>query len=119
MNEIIISKNSSFVKEEWKSIEGFEGIYDVSSEGRVKRVKNGANNILKPFKNKKGYLGVDLRDCGRRLSAKIHRLVATAFIPNPMGYLEINHKDENKLNNNVTNLEWCDHDYNMHYGTLQ
>lgn len=117
MSEIIISKNSSSVKEEWKPVEGFEGIYDVSSEGRVKRVKNGANNILKPFKNKKGYLGVDLHDCGRRLSAKIHRLVAIAFIPNPMGYLEINHKDENKANNAVSNLEWCTRQYNVKYGT--
>lgn len=117
MNKIIVSEKDSFVKEEWRPIAGFEGIYEVSSEGRVRRVKEGANKILKPYSNKKGYLGVDLHDCGRRLSAKIHRLVAAAFIPNPMGYLEINHKDENKANNAAKNLEWCTRQYNVKYGT--
>lgn len=117
MSKIIISEKDFFVKEEWRPIADFEGIYEVSSEGRVRRVKEGANKILKPYSNNKGYLGVDLCDCGRRLSAKIHRLVAVAFIPNPMGYLEINHKDENKANNAVKNLEWCTRQYNVKYGT--
>lgn len=110
------SKEESLL-EVWRPIVGFEGIYEVSSEGRVKRVKDGANNILKPFPNKKGYLIVDLRDCGRRWSVQVHRLVALAFIPNPMGYLEINHIDENKKNNAAINLEWCTRQYNVKYGT--
>ena len=109
--------NNDFPLEIWRPIVGYEGIYEVSSEGRVKRVKDGANNILKPYPNKKGYLGVDLCDCGRRWSAKIHRLIALTFIPNPMGYLEINHIDENKSNNSVRNLEWCTRQYNVKYGT--
>lgn len=117
MREKIVSEKCTNTNEEWRPIVGFEGIYEVSSEGRVKRVKGGANNILKAYPNNKGYLGVDLHDCGRRWSAKIHRLVALTFIPNPMEYVEINHIDENKSNNSVSNLEWCTRSYNVHYGS--
>lgn len=113
--------------EQWKDIEGFEGIYQVSNLGRVKSLKrrvNGKGNywytqeekILKPFVNKKGYLGIVLYNNYYTLRTTIHRLVASAFIPNDNSLPQVNHKDENKLNNCVDNLEWCDNWYNEHYG---
>lgn len=112
-------------KEIWKPVVGFEGLYEVSSLGRVKSldryVKAGHNSfrlskgkILKPVKDSKGYYIIQL---GRRYKCTLHRLVANAFIPNPNDYPCINHKDENKLNNNIGNLEWCTYKYNNNYGT--
>lgn len=97
--------------EEFREVVGFEGLYEVSNYGRVRR--NG--RILKPWKNRKGYLHVDLSKNGIRRKALIHRLVAQSFIPNPNNYPEINHKDENKTNNAVDNLEWCTREYNNNY----
>lgn len=74
--------------------------------------------ILKPIKHYKGYLRVYLWKNNKQKTYLIHRLVAEAFIPNPSKYLEVNHKDENKKNNKVDNLEWCTRKYNMHYNGL-
>lgn len=106
------------MEEIWKDIDP-EGIYKISNFGRVKTtIRKGCSvEYRKPTMDKKGYLGVDLRYGGKRHCCKIHRLVALAFIPNPNNYPEINHKDEDKTNNRVDNLEWCDHWYNVHYGT--
>ena len=116
--------------EVWKDIEGYEGYYEVSNHGQVRSVdrelpirKNGGRlfyrrlpgKVLKQCYVGCGYLFVNLR--GK--AALVHRLVAKAFIPNPNNLPFINHKDENKTNNNVDNLEWCDHMYNIHYGTYQ
>lgn len=95
----------------WKEIPGSGGKYQISNYGNVYSLIN--NVQLKGVNNGNGYLRVKLNE---RLFY-IHRLVAMAFIPNPKGYKEINHKDENKLNNNVDNLEWCSHNYNMKFGT--
>ena len=106
--------------EEWRDIEGFEGKYQVSNMGRVKSLNynhTGKERILKAGKSNIGYLQVDLCKDGKGKSYKIHRLVAQAFIPNPENYNEINHVDENKENNRVENLEWCDRSYNCNYGT--
>ena len=103
--------------EQWKSITGYEGLYEVSSLGRVKSLKY--DKILKPGKVGNGYLAVVLFRNGKGKTLKVHRLVATAFIPNPLGLPEINHKDENKTNNAKSNLEWCSRWYNTHYGTMQ
>lgn len=101
--------------EEFRDIPGYEGMYEVSNLGRVRR--NG--KILKPSKNRTdgGYLQVVLYKNGTSKTFTIHRLVAYAFIPNPQNLPQINHKDEDKTNNAVDNLEWCDHKYNINYGT--
>ena len=109
------------MEELWKPI-GYEG-YEVSNLGRVKSYKYDKINgkIMKPYKNTKGYLQIDLQLDGRkrenRVHLSVHRLVAIAFIPNPDNLPQVNHKDEDKTNNCVDNLEWCTNDYNAHYGT--
>lgn len=116
-----------FEQEEWRDIKGFEGRYQVSDMGRVRSVsrvvRSGKNKqrrmngrVLIPWKTKHGYLHVNL---GRRGKVAIHRLVAKTFIPNPNNYPDVNHKDEDKANNIVSNLEWCNHSYNALYGTCQ
>ena len=97
--------------EEFRDIPGYEGVYEVSNLGRVRR----DGKILKPSKNKKGYLLVSLFKNGTKKNARIHRLVAQSFIPNPQNLPQINHKDEDKTNNTVDNLEWCDSKYNNNY----
>ena len=101
----------------WKDIKDYEGMYQVSSEGRVKSLKYGEEKILKNNKNNSGYLSVSLSKDGKRKTYSIHRLVAQAFISNPNNLLEINHIDEDKTNNRVENLEWCTKQYNNNYGT--
>ena len=112
--------------ETWKDIAGFEGFYNVSDKGRIYSVerKDSRGNrcggrILNPRYDKDGYLRVTLCKNGKYKTKKVHRLVAEAFIPNPKGFLEVNHKDENKSNNESSNLEWCTHKYNMNHGTLK
>ena len=101
----------------WKDKKNYEGHYQVSNCGRVKSIKFGKERILKLIKNKDGYLYVNLYKNNIKKKYKVHRLVAEAFIPNPNNYKEVNHKDECKTNNVVTNLEWCDRGYNNNYGT--
>lgn len=110
-------------KEVWKPIKNYVGLYEVSNMGNVKSLGNGKScnknyskeRILKLTKNKLGYLYVSLYKDGVKKSCRVHRLVAIAFIPNPQGYKEINHRDENKGNNCVENLEWCSRSYNNTY----
>ena len=105
----------------YKDIEGYEGLYQVSNLGNVKSLGNDKKRkekILKPNKNNRGYLYVGLYKDGK-VKHYIHRLVAQAFLQNPNNLPEINHKDEDKTNNHVTNLEWCDRKYNINYGTLK
>lgn len=109
-------------EEVWKPIVGFEGIYEVSNYGRIKslpREKRTKGQILKPYLNRYGYHVVSLRKeaKGKTYCLKVHRIVAQAFIENPNNYPYINHKDENKTNNNAENLEWCTPYYNTHYGS--
>ena len=115
-------------KEYWKPVVGYEGHYQVSNWGRVKsfdrwvKSRNGSvrfckGRILKPVTNDRGYLCVELWKNNKRKSCKVHRLVAEAFIPNPYNLPMINHRDEDKTNNRVENLEWCDAKYNSNYGT--
>ena len=100
----------------WCSIKGFEGLYEVSDKGRVKSIGYGKERILKPGRNKDGYLLVSLYKNIEKI-CYVHRLVAQTFIPNPNNLPQVNHKDENKTNNSVQNLEWCDRKYNVNYGT--
>lgn len=101
------------MEEIWKDIEGYEGLYQVSNMGRVKSVRR---NILLKSRIARGYERVNLSKNGKYLTKKVHRLVANAFIPNPDNLPQVNHKDENKTNNCVDNLEWCDSKYNINYG---
>ena len=121
------------MEEIWKDIEGYEGIYQVSNLGRVRSLDREVPNynaagyvgtkilrgkILKPCKMaNSGYMEVHLKSNGQGKHGRIHRLVAEAFIPNPDNLPEINHKDEDKTNNRADNLEWCDRQYNINYGT--
>lgn len=99
----------------WKDVKNYEGLYLVSNLGRIKSVRN--NKILSPFINTRGRYQIRFKVNGKITRPFVHRLVAEAFIPNPHNYPEINHKDENKLNNEVSNLEWCTTKYNANYGT--
>lgn len=98
-----------------KEIKGFEGRYTISNLGVVRSLITG--KILKPYITKAGYARVNLRyaKCRDYKSLLVHRLVAGNFIPNPNLYKEVNHKDCNRLNNKVSNLEWCDRFYNIKY----
>lgn len=89
----------------YKDIKGYEGKYQITSWGRVYNVDR--NVFLNPYVHFKGYLRIDLHGKnGKREHKKVHRFVADAFTPNPHGKLQVNHKDGNKKNNSVTNLEW-------------
>ena len=89
--------------EEWRAVPGYEGLYEVSNKGNVRNVRR--NNIIKGFINTKGYIQVCLYKNGIRKNFTVHRLVAEVFIPNPYNLPQVNHKDEDKSNNNVDNLE--------------
>lgn len=102
------------MEEIWKEIDGFDGDYLVSNLGNVKSLKYGKERILKP-RIQSGYYKVLLYN-NKKHEYSIHRLVANAFIPNPNNLPQVNHKDENKLNNCVDNLEWCTRKYNQNYG---
>lgn len=114
----------------WKAIPGYAG-HEVSSLGRVRSI-DGINTrevkdkrysyyckgrILTPHKDEDGYFHLLLNEGGTRIYVSVHRLVALAFIPNPDNLPQVNHKDENKTNNAVDNLEWCSAKYNTNYGT--
>lgn len=108
------------MKEEWKDIKDLEGLYQVSNWGRVKSLitdKNRRKRILKQHNRGNGYLFVVLTNNEHQSkNISVHRLVAETFLPNPENLPEVNHIDENKENNRVDNLEWCDHTYNINYG---
>ena len=98
--------------EQWKRIvvDGVEYPYEVSTKGNVRNMKTG--RILKPF-DSHGYCCVTFRQDGNKKDLRVHRLVATAFIPNPDNLTEVDHIDRNKKNNCVENLRWVSHPVNM------
>ena len=110
--------------EEWRPIEGYEGLYEVSSYGRVRSLDRydsrnhfRRGRILKLSYDTVGYLIVGLHSNGKAKTYLVHRLVAQAFIPNPDNLPEVNHIDEDKMNNRVDNLEMCNREYNSNFGT--
>ena len=117
--------------EVWRPIAGYEGLYEVSSLGRVRSLDRvitrlsrwGTEStlkvkgvILQPNNHTNGYQTVLLSNKGCCVGFLVHRLVAKAFVPNPDNLPEVNHKDECKKNNRADNLEWCDRVYNVNYG---
>lgn len=123
-------KKSNSMKEVWKDVVGWEGLYMVSNLGRIRanqrvvRTKGGSlkinrEKILRQKQTKYGYMEVCLqeKETKRHQFVFVHRLVAESFIKNPNGFPFINHIDECKTNNNIDNLEWCTAKYNCNYGT--
>lgn len=107
------------MKENWKDIKGYEGLYQVSDRGRIKSLNynhTGKEKLLTPVEVC-SYMKVCLTKGKTQKQPSVHRLVAEAFIPNPDNLPEVNHKDEDKTNNQVENLEWCTSKYNVNYGT--
>ena len=118
-----------------KEVPGYEGFYEVSNLGRVKRlpyqsigrtigkkkeyIRKFPERVMKATICVNGYYRVTLSKDGKQFYKHIHRIVAETFIPNPDGLPCINHKDENKTNNNVDNLEWCSYSYNNNYGNAR
>ena len=100
--------------EKWVDIKGYENKYAISNLGRIKSIK--ANLIMKPMKCTNGYLCACLWKNNKQQKILVHRLVALHFINNPQNYEDVNHIDENKENNQVDNLQWCSHKFNMNYG---
>ena len=96
----------------WKKVQGFDN-YEVSNLGRVRNVNTGL--IKKQRMTHNGYMIVDLKHSGIKSTKYVHRLVAQSFIPNQNNKPCINHKDENKTNNEINNLEWCNVSYNNSY----
>ena len=118
------------MQEIWKDIVGFEGLYQISDKGNVRsldriiKLYNGGQykrkgKTLQPLLSKDKYYQIHLLKNGVAKTIKIHRLVATAFIPNPNHFAEVNHKNEIKTDNRVENLEWCTQEYNKRYGTAR
>lgn len=114
----------------WKDFPDFEGLYQACTDGQVRSVdhntmgKDGEihhikGRILKPSTDKDGYLYVILLKNNIRYTKKIHKIIATTFIPNPNNLPVINHKNEIKDDNRVENLEWCTVQYNSNYGTVR
>lgn len=105
------------MEEEWKTIDEFPN-YEVSSFGNI-RNKKTPNKMLSLNRSgqKRNYYSAVLSINNKQTRRNVHRLVAKAFIPNPSNLPEVNHKDENGLNNKVDNLEWCDKHYNLTWGT--
>ena len=109
--------------EVWKDIKDFEGLYQISNLGRIKSMQRYVKNksskrvvkekMLKNQINNKGYYSVILRKNGKTFTKTVHRLIAIAFIENKNNYPCINHKDGNKLNDKLDNLEWCSYKHNI------
>lgn len=106
------------MQEIWKDIKGYEGLYQVSNLGDVRSINRRGDGTVRKLRFKKGrggYHSVHLCVSGEQKACYVHRLVAEAFLPNQQNLPIVNHKDENKKNNNVRNLEWCDYSHNMRH----
>ena len=125
-----MQKVKSIAMEIWKDIDGYEGIYQVSNEGRVRSLEREIEYLvkgkylakrifpsaeLKTYMNNSGYLLVDLMKNGRKDKRTIHRLVAEAFVPNDDGKPCVGHNDCNKKNNSASNLYWCTYQENNNH----
>lgn len=100
----------------WRDIPGYEGHYQASNLGRIRSIKHEPYIILKSDFQRNGYKRVYFWINNKKRNILVHRMVAICFVPNPRGLKEINHIDEDKANNNASNLQWCTHSYNIRYG---
>ena len=108
----------------WKCAAGCEPWYEVSNYGNVRSIDHvdrmgrfrKGKMLFQILDGKRNYLTVMIKQNGRFNRVSVHRIIAETFIDNPLNLPEVNHKDENKKNNRVDNLEWCDHSYNNNYG---
>ena len=105
------------MSEEWRDVVGYEGLYQVSDQGRVKSFKWNKERFLKPSMDKDGYLLVTLCAGGKRKTLKVHRLVCEAFHENPDNKPQVNHINEIKTDNRASNLEWCTCKQNVNHGS--
>lgn len=110
-----MNNDSIYIDEQWRNVVGYNGNYQVSNYGRIKRNEH----ILKPDYNSSGYLRVGLRRNGKTKKELIHRLVAEVFLDNPFNLPVVNHINEDKEDNRVSNLQWSSIKDNLNYGTLQ
>lgn len=122
MDKVIDNTNLMKQAEEWKPIPGYEGLYEISNWGRVKshlycNSQKTSERILVPEHTLNGYYRVTLCKDRKEKHYQVHRLVAQAFVPNHSNLTQVNHKDEDKVNNYFKNLEWCSQAYNNSYGT--
>ena len=122
MFKLLIPSKMREINEIWRDISGYEGIYQVSSLGRIKSMdrvdcdnRHRKERILKPRKNSKGYLMVCLCKDGKKKMYKVHKLVSNTFLPNPNKLETINHINEIKTDNRVDNLEWMTNKDNVRY----
>lgn len=111
--------DTELANEVWRDVDGYDGMYQVSDLGRVRSLKFGNVRVLRASKNDNGYLSVMLSKNNNQKRHRVHRLVAQAFIPNyDSSKTIINHRNEDKTENKVSNLEWCDRSYNQTYNDI-
>lgn len=114
MFKLVVKSDLGF--ELWQDIPGYEGLYEASTYGRIRNKKSG--RILTPSVSEYGYCCTAFSVNGKRINVRVARIISQTFLPKPQEeQTQVNHKDENKLNNRVENLEWCDCKYNINYGT--
>jgi len=99
----------------WIDVNDFLGFYQISTKGRTRSFHRGTLSIMTPHPNEDGHLHIGLYKDGKTTTYAVHRLVAEAFIPNPLNLPEVDHKDGNPANNDVTNLRWCTRKQNAEF----
>ena len=106
-NKVCQARWSISIEETWEDVPGYVGIYKISNLGRTKRIRIMSEKIIKPWVSRTGYWQVGLHKNGKKKNYNLHRLLAIVFLPNPNCLKQVNHKDGDKINCSLENLEWC------------